>query len=139
MAKLMKQAKLRANIGYKRPYLKSAIPSVIADNHLQQQFVVFEPDEVWVSDITYIKIYEGWLYLAIVVDLFSRKVIGWSMQSTMTSNIVIKAMMMAIWRRPDATGVVVHMDQGNQYASGDYRDFLVAHNLQPSMSHRGHC
>jgi len=91
VAKLMKLAKLRANIGYKRRYFKSAVPSVIADNHLKQQFVVCEPDEAWVSDITYIKTYEGWLYLAVVVDLFSRKVIGWSMQSTMTSDIVIKA------------------------------------------------
>jgi putative transposase len=139
VAKLMKKAKLRANIGYKRRYFKSAIPSVIADNHLQQQFVVCEPDEAWVSDITYIKTYEGWLYLAVVVDLFSRKVIGWSMQATMTSDIVIKAIMMAIWRRPKATGVVVHTDQGSQYASGDYRDFLAAHNMQPSMSRRGHC
>lgn len=139
VAKLMKQAKLRANIGYKRRYFKSAIPSVIADNHLQQQFVVCEPDEAWVADITYIKTYEGWLYLAVVVDLFSRKVIGWSMQSTMTSDIVVKAMIMTIWRRPEATGVVVHTDQGSQYASGDYRDFLAAHNLKPSMSRRGHC
>jgi len=139
VAKLMKQAKLRANIGYKRRHFKSAIPSVIADNHLKQQFVVCEPDEAWVADISYIKTYEGWLYLAVVVDLFSRKMIGWSMQSTMTSDIVIKAMIMAIWRRPEATSVIVHTDQGSQYASGDYRDFLSAHNLTPSMSRKGHC
>ena len=77
--------------------------------------------------------------MAVVVDLFSRKVIGWSMQATMTSDIVIKAMIMAIWRRTKATGVIVHTDQGSQCASGDYRNFLTAHNLQPSMSRRGHC
>jgi putative transposase len=93
----------------------------------------------WVGDITYIKTYEGWLYLAVVLDLFSRKVIGCSMQPTMTSDIVIKALLMTVWRRPDATQVIVHSDQGSQYAGGDYRDFLKAHNLIPSMSRRGHC
>lgn len=139
VAKLMKQAKLKANIGYKRRYFKSSTLHIAADNHLQQQFVVCEPDTAWVSDITYIKTYEGWLYLAVVLDLFSRKVIGWSMQPTMTSDIVIKALLMAVWRRPEATQVIVHSDQGSQYASGDYRDFLKAHNLTPSMSRRGHC
>ena len=139
VAKLMKQAKLKANIGYKRRYFKSSTPHIAVDNHLQQQFVVCEPDTAWVSDITYIKTYEGWLYLAVVLDLFSRKVIGWSMQPTMTSDIVIKALLMAVWRRPEATQVIVHSDQGIQYASGDYRDFLKAHNLTPSMGRRGHC
>tara|TARA_R110000868_G_scaffold66017_1_gene197091 strand:+ start:437 stop:1249 length:813 start_codon:yes stop_codon:yes gene_type:complete len=139
IAKLMKQAKLKANIGYKRRYFKSTTPSVTADNHLQQQFVVCEPDKAWVADITYIKTYEGWLYLAVVLDLFSRKVIGWSMQPTMTLDIVVKALLMAVWRRPKATQVIVHSDQGSQYASGDYRDFLKVHNFIPSMSRRGHC
>jgi putative transposase len=124
VAKLMRQAKLKANIGYKRLYFKSSVPAIAADNHLQQQFVVCEPDKAWVADITYIKTYEGWLYLAVVLDLFSRKVIGWSMQPTMTSDIVIKALLMAIWRRPAASEVIVHSDQGSQYASGDYRDFF---------------
>ncbi len=81
VAKLMKQAKLRANIGYKRHYIKPSTPHISADNHLQQQFVVCEPDTAWVGDITYIKTYKGWLYLAVVLDLFSRKVIGWSYSS----------------------------------------------------------
>jgi len=139
VAKLMKQAKLKANIGYKRRYFKSSTPHIAADNHLQQQFVVSEPDTAWVSDITYKKTYEGWLYLAVVLDLFSRKVIGWSMQPTMTSDIVIKALLMAIWRRPAVSEVIVHSDQGSQYASGDYLDFLSVHNLIPSMGRRGHC
>jgi putative transposase len=135
----MKQTKLKANIGNKRRYFKSSTHDIAADNHLQQQFVVCEPDTAWVADKTYIKTFEGWLYLAVVLDLFSRKVIGWSMQPTMTSDIVIKALLMAVWRRPEATEVIVHSDQGSQYASGDYRDFLKAHNLTPSMSRRGHC
>jgi len=74
----------------------SSIPSFAADNLLQQQFVVCEPDMAWVADITYIKTYEGWLYLAVVLDLFSRKVIGWSMQPTLTSDIVSKALLMEL-------------------------------------------
>ena len=135
----MKQTKLRANIGYKRRYFKSPVTSVMADNHPQQQFVVCEPDEAWVADITYIKMCEAWLYLAVVVDLFSRKIIGWSMQSTMTADIVIKAMRMAILRRPQATGFLVHTDQVSQHASGDYQDFLAGHSRQACMSRRGHC
>jgi putative transposase len=134
----MKQAKLRANIGYKRRYFKYSTLHIAVDNNLQQQFVVCEPDTAWVGVITYIKTYEGF-YLAVVLDMFSRKVIGRSMQPTMTSDIVIKTLLMALWRRPKATQVIVHTDQGSQYASGDYRDFLKAHDLTPSMSRRGHC
>ena len=76
VARLMKLAQLKANLGYKRRYFKSSVPSTISDNHVQHQFVVAEPDNTWVTDITYIKTYEGWLYLAVVVDLFSRRVIG---------------------------------------------------------------
>lgn len=94
------KAKLKGNIGYKRCYFKSSTPHIAAENHLQQQFVVCEPYTAWVGDITYIKTYEGWLYLDVVLDLFSRKVIGWSMQPTMSSDIVIKALLMAVWRRP---------------------------------------
>jgi putative transposase len=139
VAKLIKQAKLRANIGYKRRYFKSSTPHIAADNHLQQQFAVCEPDTAWVWDITDIKTYEGWLYLAVILDLFSRKVISWSMQPTMTSDIVIKALLMVVRQRPKATQVIVHSDQGSRYANGDYRNFLEAHNLTPSMSRREHC
>ncbi|MFT6350186.1 MAG: putative transposase [Psychromonas sp.] len=98
-----------------------------------------EPDTAWVGDITDIKTYEGWLYLPVVLDLYSRKVIGCSMQSTMTSDIVIKALLMAVWQRPKATQVMVHSAQGSQYPSSDYRDFLKSHHLAQSMSRRGPC
>lgn len=98
-----------------------------------------EPDTTWISDITYIKSSEGWLYQTAVLDLFSRKVIGWSIQQTMKSDIVIEALLMALWRRPETTQVIVLSDQGCQYTSGDYLDFLAAHNLVTSMSRRGHC
>ena len=139
VARLMKQAKLKTNIGYKRRYFKSTVPALIADNYLQQQFVVSEPDTAWVADITYIKTYEGWLYLAVGLDIFSRKIIGWSMQLNMSKDIVIKALLMAIWCRNPKHEVIVHSDQDSQYASCDYREFLTANNLVPSMSRRGHC
>ena len=139
VARLMRLAKLKANLGYKRRYFKPSAPPVISENHVQQQFVVAEPDNTWVTDITYIKTYEGWLYLAVVVDLFSRKVIGWSMQPTMKREIVIKAILMAVWRRQPKSRVVVHSDQGSQYTSEDYQAFLKANNLTSSMSRRGHC
>lgn len=139
VARLMRLAKLKANLGYKRRYFKSSAPSVISENHVQQQFVVAKPDNTWVTDITYIKTYEGWLYLAVVVDLFSRKVIGWSMQPSMKREIVIKAILMAVWRRQPKSNVIVHSDQGSQYTSDDYQAFLKSNNLTSSMSRRGHC
>ncbi len=139
VARLMRAAKLKARIGYKRRYFASNVPAIVSGNHVQQQFVVSEPDHTWVTDITYIKTYEGWLYLAVVVDLFSRKVVGWSMQDTMSRDLVIRAMLMAVWRRQPKAPVIVHSDQGSQYTSDDYQAFLKAHNLTSSMSRRGHC
>lgn len=139
VARLMKAAKLKANIGYKRRYFKSSTLSVVADNHVEQQFLVMQPDHTWVTDITYIKTYEGWLYLAVVVDLFSRKVVGWSMSERMSRELVIKSIMMAVMRRQPNKEVIVHSDQGSQYTSEDFQDYLSQHNLISSMSRRGHC
>ena len=88
-----------------------------------------EPNKVWVTDITYIRIYEGWLYLAVVLDLFSRQIVGWSMKSQMTGDLAIDALLQG----------VVHSDQGSQYSSADWRSFLKANNLVASMSRRGNC
>lgn len=111
----------------------------MAANHLQQDFNADTPDKVWVTDITYIRTHEGWLYLAAVIDLFSRKVVGWSMQSRMHTKLALDALMMAVWRRRPAPGVVVHSDQGSQFSSQEWRSFLDAHGLVPSMSRRGNC
>jgi putative transposase len=92
-----------------------------------------------VTDITHIRTHEGWLYLAVVVDLFSRKVIGWSMQSRITKDIVLNALLMAVWRRNPKQQVMVHSDQGSQYTSHDWRAFLKANGLEGSMSRRGNC
>lgn len=91
------------------------------------------------TDITYIRTHEGWLYLAVVVDLFSRKVIGWSMQPRMTKEIVLNALLMAVWRRNPQKQVLVHSDQGSQYTSHEWQSFLKSHGLESSMSRRGNC
>ncbi|HAH9890172.1 TPA: IS3 family transposase [Escherichia coli] len=92
-----------------------------------------------ITDITYIRTHEGWLYLAVVVDLFSRKIIGWSMQSRMTKDIVLNALLMAVWRRNPEKQVLVHSDQGSQYTSHEWQSFLKSHGLEGSMSRRGNC
>lgn len=140
VARLMRQEGLRAQVGYgRRPGMRGGRPATVAPNRVQQQFDVREPNRVWVTDITYIRTHEGWLYLAVVLDLFSRQVVGWSMQSRMTSGLVIQALLMAVWRRKPKHEVVVHSDQGSQYSSGDWQDFLRQHHLVCSMSRRGNC
>jgi len=106
---------------------------------LNREFTVAEPDVAWVTDITYIRTWQGWLYLAVVIDLFSRRVVGWSMKPTLAREIVIDALMMAVWRRKPTSKVLVHSDQGTQYGSDDWLRFCRSHNLQPSMSRRGNC
>lgn len=140
VARLMRSAGLRAQVGYaKRRGKYGGRPAQVAPNHLDRQFDVDEPNRVWVTDITYVRTYEGWLYLAVVLDLFSRQVIGWSMQPVMHANLVLKALLMAVWRRRPKEQVMVHSDQGCQYTSGDWERFLRAHNLVSSMSRRGNC
>lgn len=91
------------------------------------------------TDITYIHTHEGWLYLATVLDLFSRQVVGWSMRPRIERDLVLSALLMAVWRRQPKETVMVHSDQGSQYSSGDWQKFLKAHNLEASMSRRGNC
>lgn len=138
--RLMRSAGLRSQTGYtKRKSRRGGTPALIAPNHLQRQFDVQEPNRVWVTDITYIRTYEGWLYLAAVLDLFSRQVIGWSMSSRIDRELAMNALLMAVWRRQPTNTVMVHSDQGSQFSSYDWRDFLQAHNLEQSMSRRGNC
>jgi len=138
--RLMRTHAMRAQIGYRRrPHAQTGAASVIAENRLQRQFNVAEPNRVWVTDITYIHTQEGWLFLAVVLDLFSRQVIGWSMQARMDRELVLNALLMAVWRRQPQQSVIVHSDQGSQFSSHDWQNFLKAHNLQPSMSRRGNC
>ena len=137
--RLMRCAGLKAQVGYRRPRHRSGKVSIVAPNHLQQKFNVTVPNETWVTDITYIRTHEGWLYLAVVLDLFSRKVIGWSMKSRITKELALDALLMAVWRRKPTTTVTVHSDQGCQYTSHDWQNFLAANGLKASMSRRGNC
>ncbi|EPR3551417.1 IS3 family transposase [Klebsiella oxytoca] len=137
--RLMKRVGIKAQVGYRSPRARKGEASIVSPNRLQRQFNPDAPDERWVTDITYIRTHEGWLYLAVVVDLFSRKIIGWSMQSRMTKDIVLNALLMAVWRRNPENQVLVHSDQGSQYTSHEWQSFLKSHGLEGSMSRRGNC
>ncbi len=139
VAKIMKRNKIRAQRGYKQPGYRYTKPAVAAPNRLQQQFTMDKPDRAWVTDITYIRTYEGWLYLAVVMDLYSRKIIGWSMKTTLAKEIVLDALLMAVWRRKPAHDVIIHSDQGSQFSSDEWKRFCQMHGLVPSMSRRGNC
>ncbi|WP_172432535.1 IS3 family transposase [Metapseudomonas otitidis] len=140
VARLMRLEGLRSQIGYRRrPGHYGGKPPAASPNHLERRFNVTEPNKVWVTDITYIRTYEVWLYLAVVLDLFSRQVIGWSMKPQMTSDLAIDALLMAVWRRKPKQEDLIHSDQGSQFSSGDWQSFLKANNLLGSMSRRGNC
>lgn len=109
----------------------------MAENLLCQNFNVEKPNIVWVSDFTYIYTKHGWQYLAVVIDLFSRKVVGWSLKSRMTKQLVIEAMEMAIKNRKPETGLIAHSDRGSQYCSNDYQKLLKKHKIKCSMSKKG--
>jgi putative transposase len=139
VGKIMRVNKIKALRGYKAPRQIVGRPSIIASNELQREFTVELPNRAWVTDITYIRTWQGWLYLAVVIDLYSRKVIGWSMKPTLARSIVIDSLMMAVWRRRPKQEVIVHSDQGSQYGSDDWLRFCQSNNLKPSMSRRGNC
>ena len=111
----------------------------VAPNLLNRQFAVQGPDRVYVSDITYIWTHEGWLYLAVILDLFSRQVVGWSLSNRMTRELVMNALRMAIWRRRPAPGLIFHSDRGSQYCSNDFQNMLKTHGMVSSMSRKGNC
>lgn len=99
----------------------------VAPNLLQQDFSAEAPDQKWVTDITYLWTDEGWLYLAVVLDLYSRMVVGWAMSERMTAKLVCDALRMALWRRKKPSGVIVHSDRGSQYCSHDYQKLMRDH------------
>lgn len=111
----------------------------VAPNLLQQNFEATQPNQKWVSDLTYIWTAEGWLYLAVVLDLYSRMVVGWAMSERMTASIVCNALEMAIWRRKRPTGVIAHSDRGVQYCSREYQALLEKNGFICSMSKKGDC
>lgn len=107
----MHQHKIRAERGYKKPRFKNGKPANVSSNRLREGIEVRERDQAWVTDITYIRTYEGWLYLAVVMDLHSRMIIGWSMKPTLARELVLDALLMAVWRRRPRKDVIVHSDQ----------------------------
>ena len=111
----------------------------VAHNLLNREFSVAAPDRVWASDITYIRTWEGWLYLAVVIDLYSRRVVGWCIADHMRTELVIEALKMAIGLRDPAPGLIHHSDRGSQYASHEYQRMLKAHGMLCSMSRKGDC
>ena len=111
----------------------------VAPNLLGRQFAVSVPNRVWTSDITYIATDEGWLYLAAVMDLFSRQIVGWSMQPRMKKELVIDALRMAWFRRHPDKGLIFHSDRGSQYCSAEFQAILKAYGMQSSMSRKGDC
>jgi putative transposase len=129
-AKAARKYKATTNSNHKLP---------VAPNLLQQNFEASKPDEKYVSDITYIWTDEGWLYLAVVMDLYSRMVVGWALSERMTSALVIDALRMALWRRKMPHGVIVHSDRGSQYCSHEYQALMRKHGMICSMSKRGDC
>jgi len=110
-----------------------------ASNLLNREFDVSEPNQWWVTDITYIKTYQGFLFLAVVMDLYARNIVGWSMSDRMTEDLAMSAITSAYWRRKPIKTVHLHSDQGSQYSSRQFRKLLEAYNIKPSMSRRGNC
>ena len=142
VAKLMRQAGIRAKA--KRRYVPRTTDSnhsyPIAPNRLDRHFTAAGPDRKWTCDITYVATDQGWLYLAVVMDLFSRKIVGWSMRDHLRGELVSEALEMALLRRRcPAAGLLHHSDRGVQYACGDYRKLLEKHGIECSMSRRGNC
>mgnify|MGYP001595466779 CR=1 FL=1 len=139
VARLMRQNSLMGVPVRRKPRFVTGRPSVVAPNRLQQDFTVEHPDRVWVTDFTYIRTHEGWLYLAAIMDLYSRRIVGWATGPRITSELALDALMMAVWRRKPAPGLVLHSDQGSQFGSYDWQSFLRDHGIVPSMSRRGNC
>ena len=138
--RIMQRAGIQSQKGYKKHRgFSGGDLSHVAPNTLDRQFTVDGPNQVWVTDFTFIRTHEGWLYLTIVLDLFSRQVVGWSMKNNPRADLVIDALLMALWRRKPEGKVLIHSDQGVQYTCSDWRKFLADHNLEASMSRRGNC
>jgi putative transposase len=140
VARIMREAGIAAKT--KRKFRQTtdsnhALP--VAENLLDREFDPDEPNAAWVADVTYIPTREGWLYLAAVEDLFSRRVVGWSMDATMTSRLVVDALHLALGRRRPAAGLLAHSDRGSQYASQHYQGLLHQHGIACSMSGVAQC
>ena len=138
VARLMRENGLRALHGYRTRRWAVGKPAVLIPNLLQRQFTVSRPNKSWVTDITYIRTWQGWLYLAVVIDLFPRKVVGWSAGPSIHRDLVLDAVLTAV-RRRRPRGTLIHSDQDTQFGSDAWRRFCRANHLEPSMSRKGNC
>jgi putative transposase len=138
VARLMRENNLRALHGYRIRRWSVGRPSVLIPNLLQRRFTVTRPNTAWVTNITYIRTWQRWLYLAVVMDLFSRKIVGWAACPTIHRELVLNAVLMAI-RRRRPRGTMIHSDQGTQYGCDAWRRFCRSNHLEPSMSRKGNC
>ena len=140
VAKSMRRQSLRARAARRfKATTNSNHTLPVAPNLLEQDFTASEANQKWVQDITYLATDEGWLYLATVIDLFDRQVIGWAMDKRMKADLVCDALQMALWRRKLPAGVIVHSDRGSQYCSNAYQRMVKDNQLRCSMSKRGDC
>ncbi len=140
VARVMQAEQLRAKAARKYKATTNSNHNLpVAPNLLEQDFTADVPNQKWVSDITYVWTDEGWLYLAVVLDLYSRLVVGWAMAERMTAGLVCEALTMALWRRKWPIGVIIHSDRGSQYCSADHQRLLRDHRLLCSMSKKGDC
>jgi putative transposase len=138
VARLMRENRLRALHGYRVRRWSVGKPSVLIPNLLKRQFTVTRRNKAWVTDITYIRTWQGWLYLAVVLDLFSRKIVGWATAATIHQELVLDAVLMAVRRRRPRR-CLIHSDQGTQYGGDAWRRFCRSNHLEPSMSRKGNC
>jgi putative transposase len=140
IGRILSQAGLRCKTRrtFKAPSAAGQAQTV-APNQLNREFTVDVPDRVYVGDITYLPTGEGWLYLAVVLDLCSRAVVGWSMANHMRAELVNQALSMALSQRQPAVGLLMHTDRGSQYGADSYRQLLLQHGIEPSMSRKGNC
>jgi putative transposase len=137
---LMEQLKLQVRYPKRlRVTTDSAHSLEVAPNRLNRQFNPSKPNEVWTTDISYVWTLEGWMYVAVVIDLYSRQVVGWAIDDHMKTSLCIKALQMAHWRRKPASGLMHHSDRGVQYASHCYREQLKIRGMIQSMSRKGNC
>ena len=140
ITRLMKAAGLKVRCKRKfRITTNSKHRHPVAENLLNREFTANQPNQKWVTDITYLPTHEGWIYLAVVMDLFSRKIVGWAMRKTLHTELVVAALEMAQWTRRPGQGILHHSDQGVQYASSEYRQALERLEALQSMSRKGEC
>ncbi len=138
VARIMRVNYIKALHGYRAPRYAKGSTAWLTPNTLQRGCTVPRPNQVWVTDITYVRTWEGWLYLAVVMDLYSRRIVGWSTKPTMAQDLVLDALLMAV-RRRKPQNARIHSDQGSQFGSDAWRRVCRAHHLEPRMSRRGNC